>query len=316
MCCLENRVGGKLTLEGAISGLLDGSLDLVVAGALLEAAGQVDNGDVGGGDTERHAGELAVKRGDDLADGLGGAGAAGDDVLGSSAATAPVLGRGAVDGLLGGGVGVDGGHETLNDAEVVVDDLGEGSQAVGGARGVGDDGGLAIVGLLVDAHHVHGGIRRRGRDDDALGATLEMGAGLVGGGEHAGRLDDVLGASLLPGDGSGVPLRVELDSLAVDNQAVGGGLDGAVEDAVGRVVLEHVRLQNSRRQLRSCVPASQVGLDAGAATYSIVGLNEGVVDGNDLDVRVLNGIAEDDTANAAEPVDADLDSHVVCDARR
>ena len=246
MCCLESRVGEKLTLEGALSGLLDGSLDVVVAGGLLEAAGEVDNGDVGGGDTERHAGKLAVERGDDLTDGLGGAGAARDDVLGRSAATTPVLGRGAVDGLLGGGVGVDGGHETLDDAEVVVDNLGEGSQAVGGARGVGDDGGLAIVGLLVDAHHVHGGIRRRGRDDDALGATLEMGAGLLGGGEHAGRLDDVLSTGVLPRDGRRVPLGVELDSLAVDNQAVGGGLDGAVEDAVGRVVLEHVRLQRDR----------------------------------------------------------------------
>jgi hypothetical protein len=49
-----------------------------------------------------------------------------------------------------------------------------------------------------------------------------------------------------------------------------------------------------------------------AATYSVLGLNEGVVDGNDLDLRMLDGIAEDDTANAAEAVDADLDSHDVC----
>jgi hypothetical protein len=42
-----------------------------------------------------------------------------------------------------------------------------------------------------------------------------------------------------------------------------------------------------------------------------VGLNEGVVDGNNLDIAVLDGVAEDDTANAAEPVDANLDSHLV-----
>jgi hypothetical protein len=41
--------------------------------------------------------------------------------------------------LLGGGDGVDGGHEALDDFEVVVDDLGDGSQAVGGAAGVGHD---------------------------------------------------------------------------------------------------------------------------------------------------------------------------------
>jgi len=243
---------GKLTLEGALRGLLEGGLDLVVAGRLLDAAGEVDDRDVGGGDAESHASELAVQLGDDLADGLGGAGAGGDDVLGRGTAAAPVLGRGAVDGLLGGGVRVDSGHEALDDAELVVDDLGEGSQAVGGARGVGDDGGLAVVRLLVDTHHVHGGIGRGGRDDDALGAALEMGAGLVGGGEDTSRLDNVLGAGLLPGDGSGIALSVELDLLAVDNEIAALDGDGAVEDAVGRVILEHVLLQTGRRQFCSC----------------------------------------------------------------
>lgn len=38
-----------------------------------------------------------------------------------------------------------------------------------------------------------------------------------------------------------------------------------------------------------------------------MGLNEGVVDSNNLDVGVLDSVAEDDTANATETVDADLD---------
>lgn len=242
MCCLQTPTTPKLTLEFTVGGLLDGSLDLLVGGGLLEADGKIDNRDVGGGDAESHAGELAVKLGDDLADSLGGASAAGDDVLGRSAATTPVLGGGTINGLLGGSVGVDGGHETLDDAVVVVDNLGEGSQAVGGARGVGDDGGLAIVGLLVDTHHVHGGIGRGGRDDDALGATLEMGAGLLGGGEHTGRLNDVLDTGVLPGDGSGVALSVELDLLSVDDQVAALDGDLALEDTVGGIVLEHVLL--------------------------------------------------------------------------
>jgi hypothetical protein len=44
-------------------------------------------------------------------------------------------------------------------------------------------------------------------------------------------------------------------------------------------------------------------------THSVVGLNEGVVDSNDLDVAVLDGVAEDDTSNTTEAVDADLDDH-------
>ena len=42
------------------------------------------------------------------------------------------------------------------------------------------------------------------------------------------------------------------------------------------------------------------------AAHSIAGLNEGVVDGNDLDLGVLNSVAEDDTSNSTEAVDADL----------
>lgn len=241
MCKARNSY--ELTLQGAVGSLLDGGLDLLVRGTLLKAAGQVDNRDVGGGHTHRHAGELSVKGGDDLADSLGGAGGAGDDVLGGATASAPVLGRGTVDGLLGGSVGVDGGHETLNDAKLVVDDLGEGSQAVGGARSVGDDAGAAVVRLLVDTHHVHGGVGRGGRDDDLLGTTLQVSRGLVGGGEDTGRLNDVLGASLGPGNVGGVTLSVELDLLAVDDQVRARDLDGALEAAVGGVVLEHVFLE-------------------------------------------------------------------------
>jgi hypothetical protein len=45
-------------------------------------------------------------------------------------------------------------------------------------------------------------------------------------------------------------------------------------------------------------------------TYSVLGLNEGVVHGDDLNVVVLNGIAEDNAADTAEAIDADLDSHI------
>lgn len=82
--------------------------------------------------------ELAVKARDDLANSLGGTSGGGDDVSVNTTATTPVFVRGAVDGLLSSGGGVDGGHQGLDDTELVVDDLGEGCQAVGRAGGVGD----------------------------------------------------------------------------------------------------------------------------------------------------------------------------------
>merc|ERR1719287_36613 len=84
---------------------LDDGADLLVGGLLPELAGEVDHGDVDGGDAEGHAGELALEGGDDLGHGLGGAG--------GGAAAAPVLAGGGVDHGLGGGHGVDGGHEGM-----------------------------------------------------------------------------------------------------------------------------------------------------------------------------------------------------------
>ena len=62
----------------------------------------------------------------------------GHDVQRGGAGPAQVLVR-AVLQVLVLGVGVDRGHQTLLDADQVVEHLGHRGQAVGGARGVGDD---------------------------------------------------------------------------------------------------------------------------------------------------------------------------------
>lgn len=72
---------------------------------------------------------------------------------------------------------MDGGHQTFDDAEIVVDDLGERSQAVGRAGCIGDDLVLGIVRIQVDTTNEHWSISGRGRDDDLLGATLEVSGG-------------------------------------------------------------------------------------------------------------------------------------------
>ena len=59
---------------------------------------------------------------------------------------------GGVEDALVAGVGVDRGHDAADDPELVVEDLGQGREAVGGAGGVGDDvlGGRVVL-VLVDA---------------------------------------------------------------------------------------------------------------------------------------------------------------------
>ncbi|GMT15539.1 hypothetical protein PFISCL1PPCAC_6836, partial [Pristionchus fissidentatus] len=271
-------------LHGSLGGLLDDLLDGSHVGGLLETDSEVDDRHIGSGHAERHAGKLAVQGGDDLSDSLGCSSRGGDDVLGGSSAVSPQLARGTVDGLLGGGRGVHGGHQTLNDAEVVVDDLGEGREAVGRARGVGDDVVVGrVVQLVVDAHHVHGGISRGSRDDDFLGASLEMGVGLVDGGEDSSRLDDIVGASCSPGDLGRVLAVVHLDTVGAlallgHNEVVSLVLDAALEAAVGRVVVEQV--------------------------HHVVDVDEGVVDGHHLNGVLLHGGAQHQTADAAKSVDS------------
>jgi len=110
------------------------------------------------------------------------------------------LSRGSINSLLGGGDSVNGGHQTFNDLKVVIDDLGQGRQAVGGAGGVRDDLHARVVGIKVDTDHEHGSISTGSGDDDFLGTTLQVSRGLFNCGEHTGRLYDVLGTSLAPGN--------------------------------------------------------------------------------------------------------------------
>lgn len=91
----------------------------------------------------------------------------------NSVIKAYLVGR-SIDGLLGGGSGMNGGHQTFNDIKVVIDDLDQGCQAVGSAASVADNLHVGSVAIFVDAHDEHWGIGGRCRNDDFLGATLKI----------------------------------------------------------------------------------------------------------------------------------------------
>jgi len=72
-------------------------------------------------------------------------GGTGNDVASCCTSTTPVFGRHAIHGLLSGGVGVDGGHQTfLNSNTLLQQNMANRSQAIGGTGRVG--------------HHIHGGL--------------------------------------------------------------------------------------------------------------------------------------------------------------
>jgi len=279
------------TLHLALRSSLDGGADVFVGGGSLELAGEIDDRDIEGGDTEGHASELAVEVGDDLADSLGSTSGRGDDVAGSSTTVTPGLGRRTIDSLLGGSGGVDSGHETTDDAILVMDDLGKRSKAVGGARGVGDD--LVLLGELgvVDTIDEHGCILGRSSDEDLLCTSVEVRLALLEGGEDTRGLDDPFNTTLTPLAVGRVLLSKAEDlvvlAIVVNDKLVVLALDSAGETAVHGIILEHV-----------CHGIS---------------LQEGIVESNELDGHAtLDEDTSDETADTTETIDSDLGCHESC----
>ena len=275
-------------LHRAFGSCLHSGLDIVHGGCLLEADGQVNDGDIGSGNAHGHTGELAVELRDDLADCLCSAGGSGDDVVvdGACAAQILLLGEAVNDGL-GSGGSVNGGHEAFDDAEVVIDDLCHRSKAVGGAGSVGDE--LHILGVLVevDAADEHRGIVLCGAGhDDDLCAGIDVSLCLFLGQVNAGALENVVNTQLAPGNEGSVTVGLigeNLDDLAVNGNGAVLVIadDFAVEAAVNGIVLYAV---------------SDVG--SGMA---------GSVDGDDFDVIRLDGCSESERADAAETIDTNFD---------
>jgi hypothetical protein len=190
-----------------------------------------------------------------------------------------------VERRLVAGVGVDRGHETMLDADRVVQHLDDRRQAVGRARGVGDDhvvpGELVVVDA-VDDREV-GMVGRRG-DQHALGARVDMGRRRLLGGEEARALERDVDAQRLVRQLGGIALGGDLHLAAPDVDRIAVDLDLAVEAAVHRIEAEQVGIGLDRAEI---VEADD--LDVGAA-----GLGDG---------------AQDVAADAAEPVDGDPDGH-------
>ena len=177
-------------------------------------------------------------------------------------------------------------HGTLDDAEVFVQNLGERRQAVGGARGVGDDVGRRVELVRVDANDVGRDVVTlgRGSDNNLLGTSSDVLASARAVEEDTGTFDDDVDAHFLPRQLQRVSFRDNVDDVTIDRHGlVIDNLDVSLERTQDGIVLEQVRSR------------------LGAA---------GLVDADDLEraVRSASLPASDKvTADAAETVDRNLD---------
>ena len=170
------------------------------------------------------------------------------------------------------------------DAERAMDDLDDRGQAIGRARGGGDD--AMLRGIEAGMVHAHHDVQRAGglhwsRHDHALHALVQVGL------EHSNSLHLA----------AGLDHQVAAAPIGVGNGLVGG-------DANALAVDHHVLAIATRLMLPAAmyrVEVQQVGM-GGGITGRVVYLHE-------LQLGPVPGSAQGQAADAAESVDTDFDRH-------
>ena len=194
---------------------------------------------------------------------------------------------GAVQDHLIAGVSMHGGHDAALDGIYVVQGLGHGSQAVGGAGSGGDDVIFLGQGVLVNREHDGGQIvAGRSRDNNLLGAGGDVRHGLFLLGVEAGALQHNVYIQLAPGAVGGVLFGVDLDLGAVHD-------DGILSGGYSVLVLADLAAVGTL----SGVVLEQMGQHRGAGQ---------VVDGDNLVALSAEHLAESKTTNAAKTVDSNF----------
>ena len=115
-----------------------------------------------------------------------------------------------------------------------------------------------------------------------LRAGVNMALRLFLGQEQAGALQNILGLQLPPGQSGRIPLGIDGNTFAVDDNGVFRGRHRSVEFAVHGIVLQHIG---------QIIRGTQV------------------VDADDLNVWMVCDQAHDHAADASETVDTDFNAH-------
>ena len=140
------------------------------------------------------------------------------------------------------GVCVDGGHQATLNAEGVVEDFRQRSQAVGGAGCVRNNmlgGGVVLV--VVHAHHEGAvNVLTGGGNNNFLCASVNMRLRFGALGEEAGGFEHYVNAEILPGKVGRVALSQDFDFLAIYYQRIFLDLHLCVQTTHDRIVLEQV----------------------------------------------------------------------------
>ena len=126
---------------------------------------------------------------------------------------------------------MDCGYEFLYDAKVVMDDIGQGSQAIGGVGRIADSLEGVFILVTVHTYHKHGGSCQRGRDGDPLGCSFLQVS------EDTSGLHNIFSNSIAPSDFGEISLLEDADGLSTDVKFPILSLDCAFQLAMSRFIL-------------------------------------------------------------------------------
>src|SRR5690625_1871862 len=239
----NDRVLGVLqdALERALCGFLDGGVDGLNGYVLAGREGQVGGGTGGYGHAHCEAVELALQSRQNQRYSLGCTGGGRNDVGGRGTSATQVL-VGAIQQVLVGGVGVNRGHETAFNANYLVENLGHWGEAARGARCVRHYVVIGRVVVSVVYTDDEGGVfvLTRGRNDDLLGASFNVGLGLLSVDETAGGFDHDVNIEFAPGQFGRIGLSGCTERAAAHSDGVIGVGDILCQTTQDGVVLQQM----------------------------------------------------------------------------
>src|SRR5574344_1214320 len=139
---------------------------------------------------------------------------------------------------------MDGGHQTINDSKIVIQNLCDRSKAVCRARSIGHELSSLDIGVLVDTADEHRSvILGRSRHHDILCTSVDMGLCLLLGEEETSGRDNILSSDSIPCQVIRILASCDTDFLSVHNKlgVLDISFDCAFKLTMHCVILEHVR---------------------------------------------------------------------------
>ncbi len=135
---------------------------------------------------------------------------------------------------------MDGGHRAHFDPKSIVERFGHRRQAVGGARGNGDDFIAGIQRIVVNVKHQRFHLTGRRGDQHFFGPGVEVGLRFLRRGVETGTLNDEFSALGGPWDILCFLFSINRNGFTVNNQRIVGEINAPGEGAIVGVVLQEI----------------------------------------------------------------------------